>query len=380
MKASNVLEVDPRGCQDSVLLNDWHAVAASTDITPGALVPMTLLERDLVAWRDDKGQVHVWDDYCLHRGARLSKGYIQDDRVVCPYHGWNYDGSAQCVLMPAAPHETPMKKARAVTHHVTEKFGLVWVCIGTPAYDVAPFPEWDDASYRKVYCGPYTFKSGYRALENFVDATHFPFVHAGLNGIRDNPDPIPPFEVYETNEGLETSAIRVTQPFGDPRNIPVVADYRYKCLRPLVAYFRKHVMISDPALASQGGPDDHFSIFCGAACGGDRQHCADRLRDEFRADADRRPGAPSARGDFRAGRRDRRDAAPGAHAARSTSRVASPYRSDGPEIPQLDAQHGRHVWDRLTRMAVPRSTPLRWFSRNRGARFASSRVSPYCLR
>jgi phenylpropionate dioxygenase-like ring-hydroxylating dioxygenase large terminal subunit len=93
------------GCRDAVLLNDWHVVALSSEVMAGELVPTTLFERALVVWRDDAGEVHVWDDLCLHRGARLSKGFIQDDRVVCPYHGWNYDQSAQCVLMPAAPHE-----------------------------------------------------------------------------------------------------------------------------------------------------------------------------------------------------------------------------------------------------------------------------------
>jgi phenylpropionate dioxygenase-like ring-hydroxylating dioxygenase large terminal subunit len=215
--------------------------------------------------------VHVWDDFCLHRGARLSKGFIQDDKVVCPYHGWNYDGSGKCVLMPAAPQDKPMSKARAVVHPVAEKYGLLWTCVGTPERDVPPFPEWDDDSYKKVVCGPYKFKSGYRAVENFIDATHFPFVHAGLNGVRDNPDAIPPYEVTETEEGLETSAIRVTQPFGDPRNIPVVADYRYRCFRPLVAYFKKQVFISDPDLASRGGGNDHFSILFAAQAIGETQ-------------------------------------------------------------------------------------------------------------
>ncbi len=64
------------------------------------------------------------------------------------------------------------------------------------------------------------------------------------------PDPILPYEVRETEEGLETSEIRVKQPFGDSRNIPVIAYYAYKCLRSLVAYFSKRVVISDPALRS----------------------------------------------------------------------------------------------------------------------------------
>jgi phenylpropionate dioxygenase-like ring-hydroxylating dioxygenase large terminal subunit len=249
------------GCTDEVLLNDWHVVAVSEDVVAGTLVPTTLLERDLVLWRDAAGAVHVWEDLCIHRGARLSKGYIQNDRVVCPYHGWNYDGSARCVLMPAAPTETPMKKARALAHRSMEKYGLVWTCLGTPAHDIPEFPEWEDQTYKKVVCGPYKFRSGYRAVENFVDPTHFPFVHAGVNGIIDQPDPILPYQVTESEAGLATSEIRVTQPYGDPRNIPVTAYYAYKCLRPLVAYFKKRVVISDPRMAALGSPEDRFCTY-----------------------------------------------------------------------------------------------------------------------
>ncbi len=261
MEQGGLPSILPEACRDAALLNDWHVVAVSSEITPGNLASLMLLERELVAWRDAHGEVHVWEDLCIHRGARLSKGFIRDDKVVCPYHGWNYDASARCVLMPAAPSEAPLKKARAIAHQTTEKYGLVWVCLGTPLHDVPEFPQWNDPSYKKVLCGPYKFRSGYRAVENFVDPTHFPFVHAGVNGILDNPDPILPYEVDESAAGLATSEIRVTQPFGDPRNIPVIAYYAYKCLRPLVAYFSKRVVISDPERAAQGSPDDRFSTY-----------------------------------------------------------------------------------------------------------------------
>ncbi len=251
----------PEECRDAALLNDWHVVAASTDIVAGQLVPLTLLERDLVGWRDSSGAVHVWEDLCIHRGARLSKGFIRDDKVICPYHGWNYDGSARCVLMPAAPSEPPLKKARAIAHKTREKYGLLWVSLGSPEHDIPEFPEWNDDRFKKVLCGPYKFKSGYRAVENFIDPSHFPFVHAGVNGIMDEPDPILPYEVQEGAHGLSTSEIRVTQPFGDPRNIPVIAYYAYHCMRPLVAYFTKRVQIADPARAAEGNPDDRFCTY-----------------------------------------------------------------------------------------------------------------------
>jgi phenylpropionate dioxygenase-like ring-hydroxylating dioxygenase large terminal subunit len=98
-------------------------------------------------------------------------------------------------------------------------------------------------------------------VENFIDPTHFPFVHAGVNGHLDEPDEIPPYEVNESAEGLATTEVRVTQPYGDPRNIPVIAYYAYKCLRPLVAYFKKRVVISDADKSHLGGPDDRFCTF-----------------------------------------------------------------------------------------------------------------------
>lgn len=246
---------------EDVLLNDWHVVAASDEIEPGKLVPATLFGRDLVIWRDTKGQIYVWEDLCIHRGARLSKGFIASDRVVCPYHGWNYDGTARCVLIPASPNEPPMKKAKAIAHHAKEAYGMVWTSLGEPTQDIPAFAEWDDPDYKKVVCGPYVFKSGYRALENFIDPTHFPFVHAGVNGLPDEPDPIPPYEVWEEEGAIHSSEIRVTQPYGDPREIPVTAYYAYSLLRPLVAYFKKRVVISDPARAHEGNPADRFCTF-----------------------------------------------------------------------------------------------------------------------
>ncbi len=246
------------GCQDDVLLNDWHVVAYSHEIENGTLLPVTLLERDLVAWRDNAGTVHVWEDLCVHRGARLSKGFIQDNTVVCPYHGWRYDGSASCVLMPAAPQEKPMKKARAIPQPYAGKIRLRLGLPGNAGQDIVAFAEWDDPCYQKVHCGPYEFRSGYRALDNFVDPTHFPFVHAGVNGVLDEPDPIPPYEVYEDEKGLASTEVRVTQPYGDPRNVPVISYYSYKIMRPLVSYLQKRLEIADPARRHEGDPKDRF--------------------------------------------------------------------------------------------------------------------------
>ena len=236
------------GCQDPALLNDWHVVGFSTDFAPGSIYPAKLLGRELIVWRDDDQAIHVWEDLCIHRGARLSRGWIKDNHVVCPYHGWEYDCSGKCTRMPAAPDETPMKKAVAFPYGAQERYGFVWACLGEPAGDIPDFPEWPKDEFLKVHGGPYPYAAnGYRAVENFIDASHFPFVHAGLNGVMDQPDKLDPYTVEEIETGLKSSEVRVFQPFGDATGQPLLAFYTYHAFRPLVAYFSKRTQRSDAA-------------------------------------------------------------------------------------------------------------------------------------
>ena len=65
-----------------------------------------------------------------------------------------------------------------------------------------PFPEAEDDTYRVYIGGRYEYAtSGYRAIENFFDLAHFPFVHPGLLGDEAHPE-LPDYDVEVTNEGL----------------------------------------------------------------------------------------------------------------------------------------------------------------------------------
>jgi phenylpropionate dioxygenase-like ring-hydroxylating dioxygenase large terminal subunit len=253
---------DERLCTDSALIDDWHVVAFSGDLQPGSVQPVRLLGRELVMWRDQAGSAHVWEDLCIHRGSRLSKGCVVDDTVVCPYHGWRYDGSGACVLIPATPSQTPPTKARAFSYRVAERYGFIWASLGDPPHDIPEFPEWQDEGFVKVHAGPYLWRSsGFRSVENFLDATHFPFVHAGVNGVMSEPDEIGDYEVIEDERGLRSTEIQVFQPYGDPREVPVHVGYSYRCMRPLVAYFSKRVEVADKTSKYASDPRDRFCTF-----------------------------------------------------------------------------------------------------------------------
>lgn len=223
---------------DPILLNDWHVVARVSDVKPGEVHPVRLFGRDLVLWRNQEG-FHVWFDLCIHRGAKLSRGKVQDECLVCPYHGWTYNSEGECTRIPAHPDLTPPPRAQATTYRAREKYGLVWVCLGTPESEIAAFPEWDDATFRKAPAGPYDLKAhGPRVLENFLDVGHFAFVHTGLLGDPDRTE-IQDFEVETTSNGIVARDIPVWQPDPDGTGKPAVVYYTYQVHRPLTASFFK---------------------------------------------------------------------------------------------------------------------------------------------
>lgn len=223
------------------LVNQWHVVARSEDVGADTPLAIRLLGEELVLWRDAEGTVHAWKDYCGHRGARLSLGAVKNGEIECPYHGWRYDAQGDCTRVPAHPDRAcPSSKRLVFRHHAQERYGLIWASLETPQRPLPEFPQWEDGAYRKVHAGPYRYKANaLRSLENFIDASHFPFVHANLNGLPDAPEPLKKYTVSEDERGLHSSEICVFQPYGDHRGIPVNARYTYSVLNPTTAYFMK---------------------------------------------------------------------------------------------------------------------------------------------
>jgi phenylpropionate dioxygenase-like ring-hydroxylating dioxygenase large terminal subunit len=235
--------------EDPVLLHDWHVVARSSDTNVGEVRATRLLGKDLVLWRSGQA-LCAWEDLCVHRGARLSGGRVQNDCLICPYHGWHYDDSGRCVHIPAHPSQPPPARARANTYPIREKYGLVWVCLGTPRCEVPELMEWDDVSFRKAIAGPYLFRAqGPRVIENFLDVGHFPFVHAGFLGDPSHTE-VGDYQVETTPDGIIARDIGVWQPDPDGTGQSAEVKYTYRVHRPLTAYFLK------------SHQHQRFSIFC----------------------------------------------------------------------------------------------------------------------
>ena len=223
---------------DPRLLSEWYAVAWSREVELGRLIARKLLGRNLVLWRSAQG-IHCWRDLCIHRGAQLSLGRVCGDRLVCPYHAWEYNSNGQCVLMPSHPGQVPPAKARAETYQVKERYGMVWVCVGEPCGDLPEFAFGDNPAFRLLLAGPYLFRAkGPRVIENFLDVAHLGFVHAGLLGDPQHGE-IEDYEVGMGPHGPEACEIRIWQPDPDGTGKGALVTYHYWLSGPLTVGLEK---------------------------------------------------------------------------------------------------------------------------------------------
>ncbi len=229
----------------------WWPVALAGDARNGP-VPLTLLGQSLVLWRDASGAPVLMADRCPHRGAQLSLGRVVGDALQCVYHGWRFDGGGHCVGIPAQPGFTPPASSAACRHGAMEAQGLVWADLGGAAH--AP-PALAHLPARRLVYGPFDVAtSAPRAVENFLDTSHFAFVHEGWLGDAGHPE-VPAYEVTHTADSRPVvDHYRAWQPRASATAAGGDwANYRYEVLNPYSALLSKH--------SDGGGPQDHYVIW-----------------------------------------------------------------------------------------------------------------------
>ncbi|WP_040492583.1 aromatic ring-hydroxylating oxygenase subunit alpha [Ilumatobacter nonamiensis] len=183
--------------ENEALLHHWYVVAESTDVADEP-VAVKLLGRDLVVWRAVGGDVVAAPDRCPHREAPLSEGTVHDGCLVCPYHGWKFGDAGRCVEVPSSGTGKKVPPAAHLpTAQVRERYGLVWLSLGEPQVDIPEMEAESDERYRRINSGVQVWNtSSTRMTDNFLDISHFPYVHIGTFGIAQNQD-VPKIEMEQ---------------------------------------------------------------------------------------------------------------------------------------------------------------------------------------
>jgi phenylpropionate dioxygenase-like ring-hydroxylating dioxygenase large terminal subunit len=129
-----------------------------------------------------------------------------------------------------------------------ERYGFIWTCLDKPWRDIIYIPEANEADRHLVSGGSIAVKvSGLRAVENFLDMGHFPFIHTGWLGEEPHTEVVPyKVEITPQDEVLATEC-KFYQPVASPTaKEGFVVEYIYKVIRPYtVALYKSNPIQKD---------------------------------------------------------------------------------------------------------------------------------------
>lgn len=160
-------------CSDPVILNQWHPLSSIEEITKGNIHTTRLLDTPVSYGLDVDGTLAAW----ISSAERKSGP---------PFH--------------AASVKEPLP--------VRHSHGYLWTCLGEPPEALFSFDEYYEPDRKNVPTGVFGVNvSAGRAVENFLDMGHFPFVHAGILG----EEPHTEVKEYEVEVSESRDEVMATQ-------------------------------------------------------------------------------------------------------------------------------------------------------------------------
>jgi phenylpropionate dioxygenase-like ring-hydroxylating dioxygenase large terminal subunit len=234
------------------LTHAWYVACESHELARKPIA-RSVLGVPLVLFRSN-GQARALLDRCPHRNAPLSLGRVHaDGRLECRYHGWQFEGSGRCVLVPGLGNESEARERRAPACAVREEHGFVWVW---PEPDSEPhgepFPLGARAKgYARVVRQVEANGTLHATLENALDVPHTAFLHRGL------------FRGKKTNEiraTLRRSADRVEVEYaGEPRPTGL-AGFILSPSGGTVEHWDRFILPSVAQVEYRLGKETHFLV------------------------------------------------------------------------------------------------------------------------
>ncbi len=193
-------------CTDPVALNLWHPIGATAEVEAGRVHTTQLLGEAVSYTLDDDGQPVAWRaDPALRHGMPVEAAQISD-------------------RLPAI-----------------DRFCHLWTSYGEPPDRLFSIPEFDEPDRRILAAGSIgVHTSAPRAVENFLDMGHFPYVHTGILGIEPHTEVVEyDVEITDDNEVLATRC-QFFQPMAAlAATTGQMTDYIYRVPHPYVAMLYK---------------------------------------------------------------------------------------------------------------------------------------------
>jgi phenylpropionate dioxygenase-like ring-hydroxylating dioxygenase large terminal subunit len=237
-----------------MLKNKWYLICPSDELKDNIL-KKKIMGEDIILFRNPDGGITALEDRCCHRNVNLSLGFINKDRIVCGYHGWEYNKWGSCVKIPSQLQGDKIPPTARIKSYPSQDFNKwVWIFIGKEEksreinpIDIPEMNEWP-FTYKA-----YTFKANLEtAAESLIDPYHIAFVHRNsiksfMGQIKESPAD---FNLKILDDGIEgfyrranvgTKAEKVY--FGNDEKIGTRIRFYYPNISRLEIRFKDRILL-----------------------------------------------------------------------------------------------------------------------------------------
>ena len=125
---------------------------------------------------------------------------------------------------------------------ITEAFGHIWMSPSQNPKPLFSIPEENELDRRLVPCGVVHVRcSPLRAVENFLDIAHFPFVHTDILGSEPHTEVNPyKVDIDESKDEVVATKVKFFQPqAAKSANEGIITEYIYRVPAPMTAILYK---------------------------------------------------------------------------------------------------------------------------------------------
>jgi len=197
----------------------WLPALLSSQLPEGSRTPvrLRLLGEDLIAFRNAKGEVGITSAYCLHRGAPLFFGKVEDDGIRCAYHGWKYGTDGQCVEMPSESNNKLCKNMMIKAYQSKEAADIIWIYMGEDEAPELPKFTWVNLRPEQRSASVWLQETNwFQGAEGEIDSSHVSTLHKSEERLSNDlihrswsyKDPNPKLNITETDIGFMSIARR----------------------------------------------------------------------------------------------------------------------------------------------------------------------------
>ncbi len=162
-----------------MIKNKWYAICESKEVSAKPQT-MTRLNQNFVIYRTTNNEIACFDDICVHRGASLGHGKLTNGCLTCPFHGFEFNDSGECISIPANGKSSKINKRFNLKKYKTAEidnfififYGELELATEQPKYFNELLHGFSYGSKKHNWNTHYS-----RAIENQLDVIHVPFVH-----------------------------------------------------------------------------------------------------------------------------------------------------------------------------------------------------------